>query len=79
MYRSPNVVRVIKSRRLRWANHVARVEESRSAIKILAGTRTRNRPLGRPTRIWEANIRKDLKEMGINTRNFVDSVQDGDY
>ena len=53
MYRSPNIVRVIKSRRLRWAGYVARMEEVRSAFKIFAG----KRPLGRPRRRWEDNIR----------------------
>ena len=46
MYRSPNIVRVIKSRRLRWAGHVARMEEGRSGFKILTGKPTGNRPLG---------------------------------
>ena len=50
LYRSPNLVRVIKSRRLRWAGHVARMEKSRSAFKILTGKPTGNRPLGRPRR-----------------------------
>ena len=51
-YRSPNIVRVIKSRRLRWAGHVARMEEGRSALKILTGTPTGKRPLGRPRCTW---------------------------
>jgi len=50
LYPSPNIVRVIKSRRLRWAGHVARIEEGRSAFKILTGTPTGKRPLGRPRR-----------------------------
>ena len=56
-YRSPNIVRVIKSRRLGWAGHVSRMEEGRSDFKILTGKPTGNRPLGRPRRIWEDNIR----------------------
>ena len=48
LYRSPHIVRVIKSRRLRWAGHVARMEEGRTAFKILTGTPARKRPLGRP-------------------------------
>ena len=48
MYRSPNIVRVIKSRRLSWAGHVARMEEGRSAFKILTGKPTGKRPLGSP-------------------------------
>ena len=46
-----------KSRRLRWAEHVARMEESRSDFKIVTGKPTGNRPLGRPRRRWEGNIR----------------------
>ena len=53
LYRSPNIVRVIKSRRLRWAGHVARMEEGRMAFNILKGKPTGKRPLGRPRRRWE--------------------------
>ena len=60
MYRSPNIVRVIKSRRLRLAGHVARMEEGRSAFKILTGKPTGKIPLVRPRRRWENNIRMDL-------------------
>ena len=61
LYCSPNVVRVIKSRRLRWAGHAARMEKGRSAFNILTGTPTENIPLGRPRCRWEDNIRMDLK------------------
>ena len=76
MYRSPNTARVIKPRRLRWSGHVARMEEGRSAFKILTGTPTGKRPLGRPRRRWEDNIRIDLKEVCINAKNWVHSAQD---
>ena len=79
MYRSPNIVRVIKSRRLRWAGDVARMEEHRSAFKILTGTSAGKRPLGRPRRRWEDNIRMDIKEIGIYTMNWVDLAKDRDY
>ena len=79
LYRSPNIVRVIKSRRLRWAGHVARMEGGRSAFKLLTGKPTRNRPLGRPRLRWEGNIRKDLEEICINAGNWVNSVQDREY
>ena len=77
LYCSPSTVRIIKSRILRWAGHVARMEEGRSAFKILTGTATGKRPLGRPS--WEDNIRLDLKEISINMRNWVDLAQDRDY
>ena len=64
---------------MRWAGHVARIEESRSTFKFLTGTLTRKRTLGRPRRRWEVTIRIYLKEMGINTWNWVDSAQDRDY
>ena len=66
---------MIKSRRVRWAGHVARMEEGRSAFKISTG----KRPLGRPRRRWEDNIRMDLEEIGINAGNWVDSAQDRNY
>ena len=53
---------MIKSRRLRWAGHVGRIEEGRSAFEILTGTSAGKRPLGRPRRRWEGNIRMDLKK-----------------
>ena len=55
------------------------MEEVRSALKILTGKPTGKRPLGRPRRRWEYNIRMDLEEMGINAGNWVDSAQDRDY
>jgi hypothetical protein len=70
---------VIKSKRLRWEVHVARNEEDNSAFKILISKLTGNRTLGRPRPRWEDNIRMDLKEMGINARNWVDPAQDIDY
>ena len=70
---------MIKSRRLRWAGHVARMEEGRSAFKILKGKPTGKKPLGRPMRRWEDNIRMDLEEIGINVGNRVDSAQDRNF
>ena len=61
------------------AGNVARMEEGRSAFKILTGKLTGRRLLGRPTRRWEDNIRMDLEYMGINAGNWVDSAQDRDY
>jgi hypothetical protein len=79
LYRTPNIVRVIKSRRLRWAGHVSRMHEGRSAFKILTGKTTGKVPLGRSRRRWEGNIRMKLQETGINARNRVDSAQDRNY
>ena len=82
LYRSPNIVKVTNSIRLRWAGHVVRMEEGRSAFKMLTGTPVRKRHLGRPRpRPREDNIRMNLtsKEIGTNTRNWVDSAQDMDY
>ena len=70
---------VIKSSRLRWAGHVARMEEGRSAFKILTGKPTGKIPLGRPRHRWEDNIRMDLEEISTNAINWVDSAQDRDY
>jgi hypothetical protein len=70
---------VNKSRRMKSPGHVARMEESISVFKILTGTSARKRRLGRPRHRWEDNIRMDLKEIGINTRNWVDSALDRDY
>ena len=55
------------------------MEKGTSSFKILTGKPTGKRPLGRPRRRWEDNIRMDLKEIGINTRSWVDSAQDRDY
>ena len=77
-YRSPNLVRVIKSRRFRWAGHVA-MEDGRSSFNILTGKPTGKRPLGRPRRRWEDNIRMDLEGIGVNVGNWVDSAQDRNY
>jgi len=73
-----NTVRVIKSRRLRWGGHIARIEV-RNAFKILTGIPAGKIPLGRPRLRWEDNIKKDIKEIGVNTRNWVDLSQDRNY
>ena len=70
---------MIKFRRLRWAGHLARMEEGRRAFKILTGKHSGKRPLGRPRPRWEDNVRMDLEEININAGNWVDSAQDRDY
>ena len=76
---SSNIVRVIKSIRLRWTGHVARMEESKSAFKILTDKPTGKRNIGRRKCRWEEDIGIDLKEICFNTRNWTDSTQDRDY
>ena len=76
LYCLPNIARVIKSTRLRWARHVARMEEGRSALKILTDKTTGKGPLGKPRRRREDNVRMDLEEIVINAGNWVNSAQD---
>ena len=64
LYSSPNIVRVITSRRMRWAGHVARMSEERGVYRVLVGKPERRRPLGRPRRRCTDNIRTDLQEVG---------------
>jgi hypothetical protein len=64
LYSSPNIIRLIKSRRMRWAGHVARMGEERNVYKVLMGKLEGKRPLGRPRRRWEDGIRMDLREIG---------------
>ncbi|KAJ4435412.1 hypothetical protein ANN_18027 [Periplaneta americana] len=73
LYSSPDIIRNIKSRRLRWAGHVARMGESRNAYRMLVG-----RPEGRPRRRWEDNIKMDLREVGYDDRDWINLAQDRD-
>jgi hypothetical protein len=70
LYSSPNIVRVIKSRRMRWAGHVARMGEGRGAYRVLVGRPEGKRPLGRHRCRWEVNIKMDLGETGIDGGTF---------
>ena len=67
------------SSRLRWAGHIARIEDGRSAFKILTGKPTGKTPLGKPRCRWECNITMGLEDIGINTGNWVDLAQHRDY
>jgi hypothetical protein len=64
LHSSPTIVRVIKSKRMRWAGHVARIGEGRGVYRVLVGKPERQRPLGRSRCRWEANIKMDLQEVG---------------
>jgi hypothetical protein len=68
LYSSPNIIRVIKSRRLRWAGHVARMGERRGAYRAFVWKPEGRRPLGRPRRRWEYNIKMDLREVGLGAQ-----------
>jgi hypothetical protein len=76
LYSSPNIVRVIRSRRMRGAGHVARMGEGRGVYRVLVGKPEGKRPLGRPRRRWEYNIKLDLREIGIDGTNWIQLAQD---
>ena len=78
LYSSPNIVRVIKSRRMRWAGHVARMGEERGVYRFLVGKPEGKRPLGRPRRRWVNNIRMDLQEVGCWYMDWIGLAQDRD-
>ncbi|KAJ4444087.1 hypothetical protein ANN_05876 [Periplaneta americana] len=78
LYSSPDIIRNIKSRSLRWAEHVARMGESRNAYRVLVGRPEGKRPLGRPRRRWEDNIKMDLREVGYDDRDWINPAQDRD-
>ena len=71
LYSSPNIVRVIKSRRMRWVGHVARMGEEKEVYRVLVGKPEGKRPLGRPRRRWVNNIRMDLQEVGENAQGSI--------
>jgi hypothetical protein len=76
LYSSPNIVRVIKSRRMRWAGRVARMGEGKGVYRVLVGRPEIKRPLGRTRRRWEDNIKLDLREIGIDEANRIQLAQD---
>ena len=78
LYSSPNIVRVIKLRRMRWAGHVARMGEERGVYRVLVGKPEGRRPLGIPRRRWVDNIRMDLQEVGYGYRDWFGLAQDRD-
>jgi hypothetical protein len=76
LYCSPNIVRVIKSRRMRWAGHVARMVEGRGAYRVLVGFARRQETTGKTRRRWEDNNKMDLGEIGIEGANWIRLAQD---
>jgi len=78
LYSSPNIVRVINSRRVRWAGHVARIGEGRGVYRVLVGKSEGKRSLGRPRRRWENNIKMYLQEVGCGGMDWIELAQDRD-
>jgi len=78
LYFSPNTGRVMKSRRMRCARHVVGTGERRGVYRLLLGKRDGKRPLGRPERRWEDNIKMDLREVGCGGMDWIELAQDRD-
>jgi hypothetical protein len=76
LYSSPNIIRMIKSRTMRWTGHVARMGEKKNAYGILMGLPEGKRPLGRPRRRWVDNIKMGLTEVGWDGMDWFDVAQD---
>jgi hypothetical protein len=76
LYSSPSIIRIIKSRRMRWAGHVARMGEKRNVYRLLVGNLEGKRPLVRPRRRWVDNIRMDLGEVGWSDVHWSGLTQD---
>jgi hypothetical protein len=78
LYSSPSIIRMMKSRRMRWTGHVAGMGEKRNAYRILVGKPEGKRPLGRPRLRWVDNIKIDLRETGWDGLDWIDLAQDRD-
>jgi len=76
LYCSPNIFRVIKPRRTKLEGHVARMEERRCVYRVLVGKPEEKRPLGRPRRRWEDNIKMDLQTVGCGVMDWIERTQD---
>jgi hypothetical protein len=76
LYSSPSIIRIIESRRMRWAGYVAGMGEKRKAYRLLVGKPEGKRPLGRPRRRWVDNIRMDLREVGWGDVEWIGLAQD---
>jgi hypothetical protein len=78
LYSSPDIIRQVKSRPMRWMGHVARMGGERKVYKVLVGKPEGKRPLGRPRRKWEDGIRMDLREIGLGCVDWIRLAQDRD-
>ena len=78
LYSSPNIVRVIKSRRVSWACHVARMEEKRGVYRVLMGKPEGKRPLGLPRRRWEDNFKMNIQEVGCGRMDWIELAENRD-
>ena len=78
LYSLPNIVRVVKSRRMRWAEHVAYMGEDRGVQRVLVGKPEGKRPLGRPRRRWEDNIKMDFQNVGGGRGDWMELAEDRD-
>jgi hypothetical protein len=78
LYSYPDIFRQVKSRRMRWAGHMARMGEERKVYKVLVGNPEGKRPLGRPRRRWEDVIRMDHREIGLGGVDWIRLAQDRD-
>jgi hypothetical protein len=76
LYYSQNIIRIIQSRRMRWAGHVARMGEKRNVYRLLVGKPERKRPLGRPRLRWIDNIKMDVLEIELSVVNWIGLAQD---
>jgi hypothetical protein len=76
LYSSPSIIRIIKSRRMRWAGHVGRMREKRNSYRLLVGKPEGKRPLGRPRLRWVDNIRMDLREVGWGDVDWIGLAKD---
>jgi hypothetical protein len=78
LYSSPDIIRKVKSKPMRWAGHVARMGEERNVYRVLVGKTEGKSPLGRPRRRWEYGIRIDLREIGLGRVDWIRLPQDRD-
>jgi acyl-coenzyme A synthetase/AMP-(fatty) acid ligase len=79
LYTSPNILRMIKSWRMNWAGHLARMREKSNAFRILAGKPEIKRTLRRPIRRWEVNIKMDLREIRWTDMNWIEQPQNRNH